>query len=246
MSETKLYIVNEIFYSLQGEGYYTGTPAVFLRFAGCNRNCSFCDTDHNHGRAMTAAEIADTCAEYPTRHLVATGGEPLLQLDSDLLRLLKAKGFYVQIETNGSLPAPPEVDWVTCSPKDAPLGNRPRRRTQNRIPRPKRRADSVGIRHPAPILAAMLRTEYQRNYSLHPRAPHLEAFATDPQTPRHKMRRLAVILTVLLSAIAATAFRGHCPSGPTLPYGLSTYTPVQRYSSSKVTRRLRFRFPASP
>jgi len=122
MSETKLYIVNEIFYSLQGEGYYTGTPAVFLRFAGCNRNCSFCDTDHNHGRAMTAAEIADTCAQYPTRHLVATGGEPLLQLDSDLLRLLKAKGFYVQIETNGSLPAPPEVDWVTCSPKDAPWG----------------------------------------------------------------------------------------------------------------------------
>ena len=120
MSATKVYTVNEIFYSLQGEGFYTGTPAIFLRFAGCNRQCSFCDTDHHHGRQMSGEEIADACAAFPRRHLVVTGGEPLLQLDSDLLRRLKAKGFYVQIETNGSLPAPPEVDWVTCSPKDAP------------------------------------------------------------------------------------------------------------------------------
>ncbi len=122
MSATKTYRINEIFYSLQGEGYYTGTPAVFLRFSGCNRKCSFCDTDHSGGSSMTADEIAEACAAYPSRHLVATGGEPLLQLDSDLLRALKARGFYVQIETNGSLPAPPEVDWVTCSPKDAPWG----------------------------------------------------------------------------------------------------------------------------
>lgn len=114
------YRVNEIFYSLQGEGYYTGTPAVFLRLAGCNRRCAFCDTDHAHGQAMTADEIARRCASFPARHIVITGGEPLLQLDSDLLRAIKAYGFYVQIETNGSLPAPPEVDWVTCSPKDAP------------------------------------------------------------------------------------------------------------------------------
>ena len=120
MKETDTYIVNEIFYSLQGEGYYTGTAAVFLRFAGCNRSCSFCDTDHVHGVPMSADEIADSCAAFPARHLVVTGGEPLLQLDSALLRKLKTKGFYVQIETNGSLPAPPEVDWVTCSPKEAP------------------------------------------------------------------------------------------------------------------------------
>lgn len=122
MKETELYTVNEIFYSLQGEGYYTGTPAVFLRFSGCNRACPFCDTDHAKGTAMTADEIANACAAFPARHLVATGGEPLLQLDSALMRKLKAKGFYVQVETNGSLPAPPEVDWVTCSPKDAPWG----------------------------------------------------------------------------------------------------------------------------
>ena len=114
------YTVNEIFYSLQGEGFYTGTPAVFLRFSGCNRRCSFCDTDHARGTVMTACEIADACAAFPARHLVATGGEPLLQLDSHLLRALKAKGFYVQIETNGSMPVPVEVDWVTCSPKEAP------------------------------------------------------------------------------------------------------------------------------
>lgn len=114
------YSVNEIFYSLQGEGFFTGTPAVFLRLSGCNRCCAFCDTDFKGGTAMTADEISAACAAYPARHLVITGGEPLLQLDSALLRSLKAYGFFVQIETNGSLPVPVEVDWVTCSPKDAP------------------------------------------------------------------------------------------------------------------------------
>lgn len=116
------YKVNEIFYSLQGEGFYTGTPAVFLRFSGCNRACSFCDTDFATSHPMTAVQIAEACAAFPARHLVITGGEPLLQLDSDLLRLLKQKGFFIQIETNGSLPAPVEVDWVTCSPKLPPYG----------------------------------------------------------------------------------------------------------------------------
>ncbi len=116
----KKYHVNEIFYSLQGEGYYTGTPAVFLRFSGCNRACSFCDTDFHSFREMTAEEIADAVSAFPARHLVATGGEPLLQLDCELLRQLKLKGFYVQVETNGSCPVPTGVDWVTCSPKDAP------------------------------------------------------------------------------------------------------------------------------
>lgn len=116
----KTYKVNEIFYSLQGEGYYTGTPAVFLRFSGCNRRCPFCDTDHFGFTEMTAAEIVAAISVFPSRHLVITGGEPALQLDSDLLRAIKAERFYVQIETNGSLPVPVEVDWVTCSPKEAP------------------------------------------------------------------------------------------------------------------------------
>lgn len=118
----KTYKVNEIFYSLQGEGYFTGTAAVFLRFSGCNRHCDFCDTAHQSGRDMDADEIVAAVSAYASRHLVITGGEPTLQLDSDLLRKLKLVGFFVQIETNGSLPVPPEVDWVTCSPKDAPWG----------------------------------------------------------------------------------------------------------------------------
>lgn len=121
MKETeKKYKVNEIFYSLQAEGYYTGTPAVFLRFSGCNRKCSFCDTDHEDGTYMTAREIVDRLSQFPARHLVCTGGEPTLQLDSNLLREIKALHFYVQIETNGTHPVPVEVDWVTCSPKTPP------------------------------------------------------------------------------------------------------------------------------
>lgn len=114
------YRVNEIFYSLQGEGYYTGTPAVFLRFSGCNRKCPFCDTQHSTFTEMTAAEIGDALSAFPSHHLVVTGGEPALQLDDVLMRELKGRGFYVQVETNGTLPLPPDVDWVTCSPKDAP------------------------------------------------------------------------------------------------------------------------------
>lgn len=116
------YKINEIFYSLQGEGYYTGTPAVFLRLSGCNRDCGFCDTDHKDGVLMTATEITTAIRQYPSRHLVITGGEPTLQIDSDLMRALKAEGWYVQVETNGTRAVPVEVDWVTCSPKEGPWG----------------------------------------------------------------------------------------------------------------------------
>lgn len=116
----KTYKVNEIFCSLQGEGWFTGTAAVFLRFSGCNRRCEFCDTDHFDGCEMTAEEIVAEVARYCSRHLVVTGGEPALQLDSELVRALKAEKFFIQVETNGSLPLPPDVDWVTCSPKEAP------------------------------------------------------------------------------------------------------------------------------
>jgi organic radical activating enzyme len=116
----KTYKVNEIFYSLQGEGFYTGTAAVFLRFSGCNRACDFCDTAHQTFTEMTLDEIVKTVSSHPARHIVITGGEPTLQLDDELIRALKGAGFYIQIETNGSLPVPSGVDWVTCSPKDAP------------------------------------------------------------------------------------------------------------------------------
>lgn len=114
------YPVNEIFCSLQGEGFHTGTAAVFVRMSGCNRACAFCDTDFSRSTMMTAAEIAAEAAAYTPRHLVLTGGEPTLTADSALCAALKEAGFFIQIETNGSLPVPPEVDWVTCSPKTEP------------------------------------------------------------------------------------------------------------------------------
>ena len=112
--------VNEIFYSLQGEGVYTGTAAVFLRLSGCNMKCWFCDTKgHEQGTEMTEEEIAERVSQYPARHIVITGGEPTMQLNARLTQLLHGKGFYIQIETNGALPLKDgtEVDWITCSPK---------------------------------------------------------------------------------------------------------------------------------
>ena len=112
------YKVNEIFYSLQGEGYHTGRPATFVRLSGCNRRCPFCDTDHAAYTELTAQEIAERVAQYPTRHIVLTGGEPGLQVDAELISALHAVGAFIQIETNGTVALPDGIDWVTCSPKD--------------------------------------------------------------------------------------------------------------------------------
>lgn len=116
----KKYPVNEIFYSLQGEGYHTGTPAIFVRFSGCNRHCEFCDTDHFSSTPMTAGEILEKINAYPARHIVITGGEPTLSIDEAVVERLKAAGYYLQIETNGTNPVPAGIDWVTCSPKEGP------------------------------------------------------------------------------------------------------------------------------
>jgi organic radical activating enzyme len=115
--------VNEIFYSLQGEGRYTGTAAVFLRLSGCNTRCPFCDTDHQSGKQMTEREILQTISHYPTRHIVITGGEPTMQLTASFTQMLHEAGYFTQIETNGSLPLPEgcEIDWITCSPKNLPI-----------------------------------------------------------------------------------------------------------------------------
>ena len=114
--------VNEIFYSLQGEGYHSGIPAVFVRLSGCNLHCPFCDTQHEHGTEMTEAEIVETVKRYPARHVVITGGEPALQLTASLVDALHTAGRFVAVETNGTRPLPENVDWVTLSPKDLFLG----------------------------------------------------------------------------------------------------------------------------
>ena len=109
--------VNEIFYSLQGEGYFTGTPAVFVRLSGCNLRCPFCDTDHSPFIEMSTADIMSAVSDFPAKHLVITGGEPGLQIDKDFIDKLHDAKYFVQVETNGTLPLPENIDWITCSPK---------------------------------------------------------------------------------------------------------------------------------
>jgi 7-carboxy-7-deazaguanine synthase len=136
------YLIKEIFYTLQGEGTHTGRPAVFCRFAGCNlwtgreehrsrAVCQFCDTDFvgtdgpGGGRFPAPADLADAVAAtwggqaHPDAcpYVVCTGGEPLLQLDDAVVEALHQRGFQVAVETNGTRPAPPGVDWICVSPK---------------------------------------------------------------------------------------------------------------------------------
>ena len=139
----KNYTVKEIFYTLCGEGANTGRPAVFCRFAGCNlwtghekdradAVCQFCDTDFvgtdgpGGGRFASAADLARAVSDaWPAAQrsakirplVVCTGGEPLLQLDEELVAAFQREGFEVAVETNGTRIAPRGVDWVCVSPK---------------------------------------------------------------------------------------------------------------------------------
>ncbi len=136
------YAVKEIYFTLQGEGFHTGRPAVFLRFAGCNlwsgreedratAVCNFCDTDFvgvsgpGGGKFATPEDLANAvlqewdhnAAPHHDKFTVLTGGEPLLQLDAPLIAALHGADFEIAIETNGTLPTPDGVDWVCVSPK---------------------------------------------------------------------------------------------------------------------------------
>jgi 7-carboxy-7-deazaguanine synthase len=126
----KTFRVNEIFSSIQGEGVRAGTANLFLRFSGCNLKCSeddeysgfFCDTEFSSGRDLTIPEIINELNEADEgdcKSIVLTGGEPALQLDAELISALKAEGYYLAIETNGTIALPAEIDWVTVSPKSA-------------------------------------------------------------------------------------------------------------------------------
>ena len=111
--------VNEIFHSLQGEGYNTGTASVFIRLSGCNLRCDFCDTRHEPGTMMSLPEIVERVMRYPRAPLVVlTGGEPSLWIDDAFVKGLKdMTGKMIAIETNGTHPLPHGIDWVTLSPK---------------------------------------------------------------------------------------------------------------------------------
>jgi organic radical activating enzyme len=118
-----MYKINEVFYTLQGEGAHSGIPAVFVRFSGCNLRCPWCDTEFTDYTEMTAAEIVAEALELydipneRRKMMVLTGGEPSLQVDTPLIDTLHAAGFYICIETNGTRPLPNGIDWITCSPK---------------------------------------------------------------------------------------------------------------------------------
>ena len=120
----KKYRVNEIFYSIQGEGRNTGRAALFVRMSGCNLKCPFCDTDHNPAIEMTASEICKEAVRQTggTKGIlvVLTGGEPTLQVDEPLVEALHAAIPHceIAIETNGTHPVAKGIDWITLSPKD--------------------------------------------------------------------------------------------------------------------------------
>lgn len=134
------YAVKEVFYTLQGEGAQTGRPSVFCRFSGCNlwsgreddrtqAICTFCDTDFigtdgtAGGKYESATALATQIASHwldnntSNRFVVCTGGEPLLQLDKDLIDALHAHHFEIAVETNGTLKPPEGIDWLCVSPK---------------------------------------------------------------------------------------------------------------------------------
>ena len=133
------YAVKECFLTLQGEGVQSGSRAVFLRFAGCNlwsgreqdratAQCTFCDTDfvgtdgEGGGKFASARKLSARVEMLwgdgeDNRLVVITGGEPMLQLDTELIDALHARGFRVSVETNGTMAATPGLDWICVSPK---------------------------------------------------------------------------------------------------------------------------------
>ncbi|MBE0446954.1 MAG: 7-carboxy-7-deazaguanine synthase QueE [Actinobacteria bacterium] len=111
--------VSEIFYSIQGEGHNTGIAMVFVRLAGCNLHCSFCDTQYALGPSigMDEYEIIEQVRRYGAQWVCITGGEPFLQDISLLTSLLRQAGVRIHIETNGTLFYPVACDWLVVSPK---------------------------------------------------------------------------------------------------------------------------------
>ncbi len=135
-----VYSVKEIFYTLQGEGTNAGRPAIFCRFSGCNlwtgreedranAICQFCDTDFigtdgiGGGKFKTASDLVNTVIKHwPSNSdeppfIVCTGGEPLLQLDQELVDALHSKNFIIAVESNGTIEPPTGIDWLCISPK---------------------------------------------------------------------------------------------------------------------------------
>ncbi len=112
------YAIVEIFESLQGEGFNTGMPAIFIRFGKCNLACPWCDTDYQTFSLMTLQQIADQVTAFSAKNIIITGGEPTIQPNlENLLSYFKTLGYFLAIETNGLKPVPPQIDYIATSPK---------------------------------------------------------------------------------------------------------------------------------
>lgn len=109
--------VNEIFYSLQGEGGRTGEASIFIRLSKCNLACVFCDTEYESGEEMSLQEILDEIGQFGCQWIIWTGGEPALQLTDEIVQFFKQHSYFQAIETNGTRQLPAGLDYITCSPK---------------------------------------------------------------------------------------------------------------------------------
>jgi 7-carboxy-7-deazaguanine synthase len=113
------YNIVEIFHSVQGEGFHSGVPHVFIRFGRCNLRCEWCDTNFDEYTTMSAMDILGEVMKYPSRNIIFTGGEPMLNDLWPLSRLFKRRGYRLSIESNGTVEIPEGMlDWICISPKD--------------------------------------------------------------------------------------------------------------------------------
>lgn len=113
-----VYRIVEIFETLQGEGYNTGMPSIFVRFGKCNLACSWCDTNYHQFKMMSLDEIMQQIHQFSARNIIITGGEPTIQPHLEhLLNTLKSEGYYIAIETNGLNAVPTQIDYIATSPK---------------------------------------------------------------------------------------------------------------------------------
>ena len=120
----QLFPIVEIFHSVQGEGYHAGIPSIFVRFGGCNLRCAWCDTDFDIWTDMSISEIVNELSKYDCDRIIFTGGEPALQDLVTLSGFLKPLGYYLSIETNGTIAIPSDtIDWICVSPKDQEYEN---------------------------------------------------------------------------------------------------------------------------
>ena len=114
-----VYNIVEIFHSVQGEGFRSGIPHVFIRFGKCNLRCEWCDTNFDEYEAMTAQQIMEKVSEFPCKNIIFTGGEPMLNDLWPLARMLKQQHYHLSVESNGTVAIPDGLmDWICISPKD--------------------------------------------------------------------------------------------------------------------------------